>query len=537
MSAEDRLQVLFFFERPNYLRPYVPLVTELAGRGHAVHLAFPRTPEEGERSLVDAVAAGPGVTYGLAPRRHRSDGWRSVAWLVRALADLARYSHPRYEGAPLLRGRMTSDVLERLAKKGELDPVGRRLGLRLARRLAATTDAQLSARVVRLAARLEAAIPTSGVIDRYIRERAPDVVLATPVVKFASEQIDVLKSARRSGVPTGVCVASWDNLTNKGLLRFVPERVLVWNEVQRREAVELHGVPAGRVVATGAQVFDEWFERRPSCAREEFVAKVGLDPAEPYVLYVCSSPFVTAHSESEVALVARWIEALRASADERLRRVGVLVRPHPVGKVWRDVDLSGFANAVVWPEKSRRPVAEQDRADFFDSLVHSAAVVGINTTAMIEGAIVGKSVLTVLAPEFAQEGTLHFHYLLEENGGFLSVASSLAELDAHLLRVLDRRAADDERRRRFVEAFVRPHGLDRPATPILADAVEELARAQVEAHRRPDAVLLRLPLALEAALSSLVIRSGPAQRKLRRLRRQVGAKARRHGLLPSRSPS
>ncbi len=245
MSAERRLRVLFLFGRPNYLRPYAPLVAELARRGHAVHLAFPGRLEEGEHRLVEGVAAADGVTYGVAPNRGDSDGWRSVAWLARALADLARYSHPRYEAAPVLRARMTSDVFERMARSGELGPVGRRVGLRLARRLASTTSAELSERVIRRAARVEAAIPTSRAIDRYIREQAPDVVLATPVVKFASEQIDQLKSARRLGVPTGVCVASWDNLTNKGLLRFVPERVLVWNEVQRREAVELHGVPVG----------------------------------------------------------------------------------------------------------------------------------------------------------------------------------------------------------------------------------------------------------------------------------------------------
>ena len=36
---------------------------------------------------------------------------------------------------------------------------------------------------------------------------------------------------------------------------------------------------------------------------------------------------------------------------------------------------------------------------------------------------------------------------------------------------------DSERTRRFVEMFVRPRGLDRPAAPILADEVERLAAA------------------------------------------------------------
>jgi hypothetical protein len=527
MSAGRNLRVVFFFGRPGYLRPYRALVAELADRGHEVHLAFPAPLEEGEQRLLRGVAASPSVTYGVGPRRGPVDGWRSVAWAVRALADLARYAHSRYERAPALRQRMAQDVLDALERSPRLEPLGRRLVLRRARRLANTTEPELSARTIRGAARLEAAIPTSRTIDRYVRDRKPDVVLASPVVKFASEQVDLLKSARHLGIPTGVCVASWDNLTNKGLLRFVPERVFVWNEVQRQEAVELHGIPAERVVATGAQLFDEWFERQPSCSREAFASKVGLDPAEPYVLYVCSSPFVAGHSQSEVVLVTRLLQELRSSDNDRLRRLGVLVRPHPVGRLWRDVDLGGLRNAAIWPVKPRRPVEDRDRIDFFDSLAHSAAVVGINTTAMIEAAIVGKSVLTVLAPELAQESTLHFHYLLAENGGCLHVATSLEELCREIEHALDESADNADLRRRFVESFVRPRGIDRPATPILADAVEELAGLHVVRSRNPARLLLMVPLTVEAALSFLTMRIELVRPRLRRFVRRMKGTTRR----------
>jgi hypothetical protein len=150
---------------------------------------------------------------------------------------------------------------------------------------------------------------------------------------------------------------------------------------------------------------------------------------------------------------------------------------------------------------------------------------------MIEAAIVGKSVLTVLEPEFAQESTLHFHQLLEENGGFLHVAASLEELLSQLGGVLDRDDSDDQVRLRFVESFVRPHGLDRPATPILADAVEELAGLPVSAPVRAGTLLLRAALTFEAAACSLLLVVTPAVRPLRL--RLVGA-ARSRGLLRPR---
>jgi hypothetical protein len=534
------LRVLFFAGGKKFdSRPYESLFSELTRRGHDVHLAFNKLPSTDQLARFQGLAEPGGkLTCGLAPARGTYDGWRFVADLVRRLADLARYAHPRYDPAPVLRRRMGERILAYLSKPGQFEPLGRRLALRLARRLAAASDERLSERTIRLLARLEDAIPACRRINRYLREQAPDIVLATAVLKKPS-QIEFLKSARRLGIPAAICVPSWDNLTNKGLLKFTPERVFVWNDVQRREATELHGIPADRAVATGAQLFDEWFDRRPSSSREEFMRNVGLDATSPYVVYLCSSAFIT-QSAREVDFVTRWIGTLRAG-DQPLRRLGVLIRPHPgVPRRWRDVDLGRFGNVVVWPRDGAHPVSEQMRADFFDTISHSAGVVGINTTAMIEAAIIGKHVLTILAPEFAQEDTLHFHYLLEQNGGFLSAASNVDEHAMQLLRVLRENDAESERRRRFVEAFVRPHGLDRPATPIFADAVEELAGVRVESPRRRSRILLRTVLAPEAALSTLMVVSrlestrlrlwGPA-RLLQRTRGRLGSLS-RHRRLP-----
>ncbi len=482
------------------------------------------------------------MTYGFAPGRDRVDGWRSVAWLVRALGDLARYTHPRYIEATRLRHRVAEKVIGRLERGPGFEPLGRAVALRIARRLASTTDAALSERIIRQASRLEEAIPTSPTIDRFIRERSPDVVLVTPVVKYGSDEVEYLKSARRLGIPAASCVASWDNLTNKGLLKLAPERVFVWNETQRLEAIEQHGIPPDRVVATGAQLFDKWFDQRPSRSRDEFMGIVGLDPSVPYVLYVCSSPFVVNRSDDEIKFVTAWVEALRTSGHDRLRRLGVMVRPHPRGKPWKEgdsrtreaphrrFDLGRFENAVVWPSGSGPGDTPRALADFYDSLAHSAAVVGINTTAMIEAAIVGKSVLSILEPSFGQQSTLHFRYLLEENGGFLSVASSLDEHFEQLARALDDGGADVERRRRFVESFVRPHGLDRPATPILADAVEELSRLPIAEPTGRAGPAMRAALRLEAVLTLLYLRSKSKRRRLRALASRVLGTVRRRAL-------
>ena len=76
------------------------------------------------------------------------------------------------------------------------------------------------------------------------------------------------------------------------------------------------------------------------------------------------------------------------------------------------------------------PRALNSDQTLFDTVFHSAAVVGLNTSAELEAGIVGRPVFTILAGEHAegQQGTIHFQYLLKERGGFVEVAP---DFEAH----------------------------------------------------------------------------------------------------------
>ena len=85
--------------------------------------------------------------------------------------------------------------------------------------------------------------------------------------------------------------------------------------------------------------------------------------------------------------------------------------------------------------------------------------------------------------------------------------------------------------RAFVEAFVRPRGLDRPATPILADAVEETATLRADQYERGP-IGLRAAVGIEAGLSALTMLAVAAagRRGRKRSRRK---KVRQEGVLQS----
>ena len=455
---------------------YEPVVRELAERGHTIHIAVSRTESLGwEKTLEGVLADYPQVTWGwLSPSPSSSGLWFELAKTIRLWADYLRYFDPYYVNAPKLKARAEERV-----------PPGL---VRLAGR-PAFRDPRTRDRVLRALRTLERSLPTVDEIRQQLREFGPDVVLITPLVYLGSWQFEVLRAAHAEGLRTAFAVGSWDHLSSKALVRDVPQRVFVWNDTQKDEAVRLHGVPPDRVVVTGAQCYDQWFGRQPVRPREEFCALVGLPSDRPFVLYVCSALFWGSPVEAE--FVCRWIRSLRSSDDADVRSAAILIRPHPARMdEWQSIDLGQFADVALY---GSNPMDAASREDYFESLFYSRAVVGINTSAFLEAAVVDRPVHTILAPEFAenQTGTLHFHYLLSVGGGVLQTSTTFAEHHAKLGGSLRRSPTAPGTNPRFVQDFIRPRGLRTPATLVFCDAVDELsALPRPRPERTPPHLLL-----------------------------------------------
>jgi hypothetical protein len=465
------VNVLFIARHFTYFRNFESVIGALAERGHQVHLAADREEALGGRELVDGLAARypAQVTVGFTPILQWGR-YRRLSSALRTGLDYLRYSDPRYEATPKIRERAY-----------ERTPF-------LVLALAKLPFRGLLTRVLAL---LERAVPRQMGVDEFIAERKADILLITPLIELGSPQLDFIRAARALGIRSALCVWSWDHLSSKALIRVVPDKVIVWNHTQRQEAERFHGVPADRVIVTGAQCFDQWFDRPPTRVREEFCHHVGLSSARPFLLYVCSALF--RGSPSEAAFVVRWIASIRHSHDARLRDMPILVRPHPQRAAeWTAdllADVSRMKDVVLW---GSNPVDAESRADYFDSMFHAAAVVGLNTSALVESAIVDRPVFTILLPEFrdSQEGTFHFHYLLDSADGFLNASRSL---DEHARQVAGALSGEIVRsNRRFVEHFIRPRGASVAATEVFAAAVEEMARDTAPRPRASEAWLILL---------------------------------------------
>lgn len=457
------MRIAIIVKQPGFVRYIRSQVEFLLDHGHAVHVGIQDGPVVDEDNiLAELVARRPGITLGTVPRRH--DAWVRIAGNVRGALDYFHYLLPEFASAQGLRER---------ARK--LAGAGAQRAFAFCWRLGVGRSATLGSAILRVLRAMECGVPPSPAMVTYIRELDVEAVVVTGLVWPRSPQVDVIRAARRLGLPTGYIVNSWDNLTNKGDIKTFVDRVIVWNDQQRQEAIGIHGVSPERVVVVGAATFDRWFARHPTRSRAEFCARLGLDPDRPLILYTCSSPRI-APGASEPEFVKQWLTALRTSAVPVLREAAVIIRPHPFNaQPWQGVDF-GFDQVAVFPQAGSTVVGHRDQGDYFDSLYYSDAAVGVNTSAFLEAAIAGAKSFTVSGSQFAdtQEGTVHFHYLTEL--GIVHSASSIAEHVSALSVALGQSRGSERHPLPEVIPFVRPGGHDHAATPLAAEALLDLAK-------------------------------------------------------------
>jgi len=510
------MRVLFSGLHFAYFKNFESAVRELADRGHAVHLSADEVEapvDIGGQDLVERLAGQyPALTWDLAPSL-RQESWFDAARRLRLGLDYVRVLEPRYTSSTKLRMRAherTPRIVRWGAAVPKVGPPVTRAFLKGAERV----------------------LPASETLKDYLRRHRPDVVVLVSLTYSRSQQLDLLKAARALGIPVAAAIMSWDHLSSKALLHVAPDLVLVWNEMQRREAVEMHGLPDERVVVTGAQCYDQWFARVPERTREQFSADVGLRPDRPFVLWVHSA--ITPQPDPpEPVLVTQWLAALRASDDPVLRELGVLVRPHPERlKEWKDIDLARFDNVSF---RGGNPINTRAKDEYFDALYYANAVIGLVTSAFLEAAVVGRPVLTFALPAYRphQEEMLHFRYLTTVGGGLLWSAPNMPTHVQQLTQTIAAHGPRDERNTRFLREFIRPAGLDVAATPAFVDAIARLQREgtrgdETLAHSRLAPVALALARSTRAGLGRwlmLDIRGDETDEHRDRRVRIIGAKA------------
>lgn len=309
---------------------------------------------------------------------------------------------------------------------------------------------------------IEQKIPSDGGIRKHIQKHQPDIVIVMPLINPNSKENEYLRAAQSLGIPVVYSMVSWDNISSKGTFHGLPDHSIVWNEPLAEELTHLHGIPRRTIHITGAPRFEQLLSKTNGhlVSRSEFCKQAGLNANKPYILYVGSTFLVNAEYKKDLNEGAIILEIAAAmEKNPHTKNFNILVRPHPANSSFVESLLGqGRNNIFVYPRSGELPDTEEKRARYYNSIYHSIAVAGVNTTAFLESSALDKPCITVQTPEFGETQMLpHFHHLVEAD--FLEIAHSaqgLAEIVRKISTGVDSRSAQ---RREFVRNFLRPRGI------------------------------------------------------------------------------
>jgi len=288
---------------------------------------------------------------------------------------------------------------------------------------------------------IENKFPPAENIIEDLKRINPDVVVVSPANHRFSEEIEYIKAAKHLNIPTVISVLSWDNLTTKGVFHVLPDRLLVWNNFQKSEAIQIHGINPENITITGAPFFDKWKLRdHLKETRFNFCNRVGVNPFKNFMLYLGSS--------KNVAKDETWIIS---AITDLFPDLNILVRPHPANyKIYRKLN---HKNVSVYPKKGALPESRYDRSDFYNSLKHCTFAFGINTSGMIDALINEIPVVTLLANEYShtQKEAIHYKYMQSA----LYECESIDELVKTFNLLLHNKDTMHIERENFVSRFIR----------------------------------------------------------------------------------
>jgi len=313
------------------------------------------------------------------------------------------------------------------------------------------------------------------------------VVAANPGLVFS--EVPLLRTARRRGVRSMAIDSSWDNYTNKLIPVRQVDRLVVWNEIMKEQAIGLHGYSPDAIRVAGAPQFDLHFRIRTP--RAEFLKRIGADPNRKLIALTTTPRSLYTHHDH----VLRGLVA--AMDDGRLQNAQVLVRLHPRDEVEAYREFTNVAHVIIEkPFRDTVKVADglaidvmpENQKHLGDTLCHADVVVNVASTISVEACIFDTPVVNICfdGPEespFVKSARRYYsftHYVNVTSRNAVRVAESPAELAGFVAAYLAQPGLDAAGRKQVVLdqcQFTDGRSAERVAGFVLAELGAVNARA------------------------------------------------------------
>jgi len=299
----------------------------------------------------------------------------------------------------------------------------------------------------------ERKIPPCKKITKILCDISPGCVILAPHNKRPGLDMEFIKASKILNIPSFIATLSWDNLTTKGVITSPPDLFFVWNENQKLAALKYHMIKLSKIKISGAYIFDKWIDYQkkyssssPNCPEKH----PRLDNVN-YILYLGSSAGI---SSNESDIINELADKMLNSSDPYLKKMKIFLRPHPTNSDY--IRSINYPNVIIYNYfDPKMYISDFGKETFFYELFWAKAVIGINTSGLLDSVINLKNTFAILIDKLAntQIDTLHFKELVKSES--IISTSSFDEL-LGLVSKFSKGQNNQQNQSRFIEEFILP---------------------------------------------------------------------------------
>jgi len=301
----------------------------------------------------------------------------------------------------------------------------------------------------------------------YFEKYNPDVVFATDA--FNDSDLFLLKRAKSLGIKNIIMLRSWDNTTSRGYLRFVPDKLIVHNEIGKKDMLKYHNINEDIIYLSGIPQFEKYLGMEPA-SREEFYKQMGADIKKRLVLFAPAGHFFI-DTDWQICQILKDLYNEKKIPQD----IQFIVRLHP----FLPIDLSRFTPdsnfiidipgpALLNKLDKDKKEGELDKSFFqhiFDSLHHSSLVINSMSSIIIDTAIFDKPLITINFDGWEDPQNVAFlrslprRWRFEENQiswmsfGMTPLVESKEKLALWINKYLDNPSLDSDKRKVFKQTY------------------------------------------------------------------------------------
>lgn len=302
------------------------------------------------------------------------------------------------------------------------------------------------------------------IIDNF----KPDLIIGSPGNLRFSEEIEFIKYGKSKNIFTILSILTWDNLTTKGGFNIIPDKFIVWNKYHKKELLKYHQINQEKIIICGSPFFDKWFSKKYDNYNENlFYSLFNLNHYDKFVIYLGSSSNLGKNDEAVIN------EILSKLNNGHLNETFLIIKPHLTNQGY----LKYFENhpyVRLW-KNSFTDNWVDNQAMFKFGLQKSICSVGLNTTAMIDSVINNCQVFSIIYSKNIDEPTnsaIHFKTMLESD--IYNLIDDLDDLEKGIERISENINFFKNKRKKFIENFVRPIDLNVNVGEITRKEIEKL---------------------------------------------------------------